>query len=142
MTDTTPSIPALKSQAKRLRAEMAVRGQSLSHAEALETIAHLHGAKDWNTLHARAGNRHQGWAPGQRVSGRYLGHAFTGRVKAARQASSGYWALTLRFDAPVDVVASRHFSAFRQQVSGTVNAEGQSPQKTSDGQPHLVLHPD
>ena len=74
-----------------------------------------------------------------RVTGRYLGHPFTGSVKAARQAASGFWSLTLRFDAAIDVVASAHFSAFRRQVSATVNAQGVSPQKTSDGQPHMVL---
>jgi hypothetical protein len=136
---TTPSRDVLKAQAKRLRADLAARGQTLSHAEALETVAHQWGARDWNTIAARAANSHPGWAPGQRVTGRYLGHPFVGEVKAARQSSSGYWALTLRFDRPIDVVTSELFSAFRRQVNTTVNAHGQSPQKTSDGQPHMVL---
>src|SRR6188472_587300 len=42
-----------KQMAKRLRAELATRGISLSHSEALELVAHQHGARDWNTLAAR-----------------------------------------------------------------------------------------
>lgn len=139
MTTTIPSRDMLKSQAKRLRSDLAARGQTITHAQALETIAHQWGARDWNTLSAQAATHHPGWAPGQRVTGRYLGHAFTGQVKASRQQANGYWALTLRFDAAIDVVASEHFSAFRRQVSATLTAEGVSPQKTSDGQPHMVL---
>ncbi|KIN64153.1 hypothetical protein Z946_3040 [Sulfitobacter noctilucicola] len=141
MTDTSiPSRDVLKSQAKRLRQDLAGRGQTITHAQALETIAHQWGARDWNTLSAKAAQHHPGWAPGQRVSGRYLGHAFAGEVKAARQAANGFWALTLRFDEAIDVVTSTQFSAFRRQVNTTVNAQGHSPQKTSDGQPHMVLH--
>ncbi|MFK7835445.1 MAG: glyoxalase superfamily protein [Sulfitobacter sp.] len=140
MTPTNiPSRDALKAQAKRLRSDLAARGQDMSHAQALETVAHQWGARDWNTLSAQAATAHFGWTPGQRVSGRYLGHAFQGNVKAARQSSNGYWSLTLRFDAPIDVVTSVHFSAFRRQVNTTVTSKGVSPQKTSDGQPHMVL---
>ncbi len=135
-----PSRDTLKQQAKRLRNDLAAHGQSISHARALEMIAHQWGARDWNTLTAMAATVHPGWAPGQRVTGRYLGHAFAGVVKAARQSANGYWALTLRFDEAIDVVTSTQFSAFRRQVNTTVNAEGQSPQKTSDGQPHMVLN--
>ncbi|NNK15458.1 MAG: hypothetical protein HKP51_00985 [Sulfitobacter sp.] len=139
-TSQIPSRDVLKAQAKRLRGDLAERGQTISHAQALETIAHQWGARDWNTLAALATTAHPGgYAPGQRVSGRYLGHAFDGEVKAARQSANGYWSLTLRFDAPIDVVASTLFSSFRRQVNVTVTSKGVSPQKTSDGQPHLVL---
>ncbi len=140
-TTTIPSTATLKVQAKRLRADLAARGQIISHAQALETIAHQWGARDWNTLHAQAGNENTRWAPGQRVTGRYLGHAFAGVIKAARQSSSGYWSLTVRFDEKIDVVTSTLFSAFRQQVDATVTQDGITPQKTSDGQPQLVLDP-
>lgn len=136
-----PSRDVLKAQAKTLRKDMAARGQSMSHAEALETIAHQWGARDWNTAVALSAKATPGWAPGMRVQGRYLGHPFEGVVKAARQSSAGFWSLTLRFDAAIDVVSSEHFSAFRRQVNATLNADGHSPQKTSDGQPHLVLRP-
>lgn len=141
MTNTTaiPPRDILKAQAKTLRRDMATRGQTISHAQALETVAHQWGARDWNTLVAQAGHGRGGWAPGQRVAGRYLGHPFTGVVKAARQSASGFWSLTVRFDVAIDVVTSAHFSAYRRQVNTTVNAQGQSPQKTSDGQPHMVL---
>lgn len=139
MTNSIPSRDVLKSQAKRLRSDLAARGQTISHAQALETIAHQWGARDWNTIAAQANIADAGWTPGQKISGRYLGHPFTGQVKAARMASSGFWALTLRFDEAIDVVTSAHFSSFRRQVNTTVNPEGFSPQKTSDGQPHMVL---
>jgi len=138
--NTLPTRDMLKAQAKILRRE--ARGASMSHAEALELVAHQWGARDWNTLSAQAAdttNTTTGWTPGQRVSGRYLGHTFAGVVKAARLSASGMWSLTLRFDTAIDVVTSAHFSSFRQQVNGTVNAQGHSPQKTSDGQPHLVM---
>lgn len=141
MTLSIPSRDVLKAQAKRLRSDLAARGQTMTHAQALETIAHQWGARDWNTLVATASNVHPGWSPGQKVMGQYLGHPFTGHVKAARQASSGFWSLTLRFDEPIDVVTSELFSSYRRQVNTTVNAEGHSPQKTSNGQPHMVLSP-
>lgn len=139
MTNPIPTVAVLKAQAKTLRKDLAARGQTITHAVALETVAHQWGARDWNTLVATAGTPAEGWSPGDRISGRYLGHPFTGVVKAARQASSGFWSLTLRFDAAIDVVASAHFSSFRRQVNATVNTQGHSPQKTSDGQPHLVV---
>lgn len=140
-TSQIPSRDVLKAQAKRLRADLTARGQTISHAQALETIAHQWGARDWNTLSAQAATAHPGWAPGQRVSGRYLGHPFKGHIKAARQSANGFWSLTLRFDEPIDVVTSAHFSAFRRQVNATISPKGVSPQKTSDGQPHVVLTP-
>ena len=141
MTTQTPipSRDVLKSQAKTLRKDMAARGQSISHAEALETIAHQWGARDWNTAVALSAQGSPGWAPGMRVQGRYLGHSFEGVIKAARQSSAGFWSLTMRFDTAIDVVKSKQFSAFRRQVNVTINSDGHSPQKTSDGQPHLVL---
>ncbi len=139
MTTQIPSVAVLKTQAKTLRKDLATRGQTISHAAALETVAHQWGARDWNTAAAQAASSATGWAPGDRVQGRYLGHPFSGVVKAARQASSGFWSLTLRFDAAIDVVTSAHFSAFRRQVNATVNADGHSPQKTSDGVPHLQV---
>ena len=42
-----------KSMARRLRADLAARDVTLSHGEALEVVAHQHGARDWNTLAAR-----------------------------------------------------------------------------------------
>ena len=139
MKTTVPGRDVLKAQAKALRKALAARGQDMTHAEALEPIAHQWGARDWNTLSAQSARVTPGWTPGQRVTGQYLGHPFRGVVKAARLSSSGMWSLTLRFDEAIDVVTSELFSAFRRQVNATVNAQGRTPQKTSDGQPHLVL---
>ena len=139
MTNTIPTQDVLKAQAKTLRADLAARGHTVSHAQALETVAHQWGARDWNTLVAQSAKTQKGWAPGDPVQGRYLGHDFTGVIKAAQQSSSGFWSLTVRFDAAIDVVTSTLFSSFRRQVNATVNRDGISPRKTSDGQPHLVL---
>lgn len=46
------SIEQAKQMAKRLRASLAVREQTLTHAAALETVAHQLGYKDWNTASA------------------------------------------------------------------------------------------
>jgi hypothetical protein len=51
------------------------------------------------------------------------------------------WSLTLRFDEAVDVVTSPLFSNLRRQVNAVVAANGISPRRTSDGQPHLALDP-
>lgn len=138
----TPSRDVLKAQAKRLRADLGAKGTPMTHASALETVAHQWGMRDWNTLAAKADVSAVQWHHGQRVSGRYLGHPFRGVIKAASLASSGFWSLTVRFDAPVDVVESEHFTSLRQQVNATINAAGFSPQKTSNGQPHMVVGPE
>ena len=52
-----PSIDALKRLAQRLRQELADAGTVISHSRSLELLAHQHGYKDWNTLHAAIGNR-------------------------------------------------------------------------------------
>lgn len=137
-----PSRDVLKAQAKRLRADLGDKGTEMTHAAALETVAHQWGMRDWNTLAAKADVSAVQWYPGQRASGRYLGHPFTGMIKAARLASSGFWSLTVRFDEAVDVVESEHFTSLRQQINVTVNAQGESPQKTSNGQPHMVVGPE
>ena len=144
MTNSIPSQPipsrdVLKTQAKRLRADMNTRGTPISHAAALETVAHQWGARDWNTVVAQSAQAPTGWAQGQRVTGRYLSRDFVGVIKAARQASSGFWSLTVRFDEAVDVVTSELFSSFRQQVDVTVNSKGASPQKTSDGVAQMMI---
>ncbi|WP_300058304.1 glyoxalase superfamily protein [uncultured Roseobacter sp.] len=136
-----PSRDALKAQARRLRARLAETGQTLSHSAALEAIAHQWGARDWNTLCALAGETPKpAWQVGQRVSGRYLGHPFRGQVHGAERRGARHWRLTLRLDTPVDVARSTHFSCLRRQISCTLDAQGRSPQKTSDGVPQMVLH--
>ena len=69
MDTTLPSTDFLKSQAKRLRVDLTNLGYPVTHATTLEMVAHQWGARDWNTLSAKAGAPKQGWAPGDRVSG-------------------------------------------------------------------------
>lgn len=135
-----PTRTELKAQARRLREALADQGRPMTHAAALETVAHQWGARDWNTLAALAPDASAFWQIGQRVAGRYLGQPFHARVKSVAQTGSRHARLTLVFDQPVDVVASDKFSSLRRQVTATVNADGRTVEKTSDGQPHLLVH--
>ncbi len=137
-----PSLDDIKAQAKRLRHELDTGGTPVNHSRALELMAHQYGYKDWNTFHAAIGNQPPP-APvtlGQRVSGTYLGHEFEGEVIAVRVLGEGqHYRVTLAFDEPVDVVTFDSFSAFRRRVSATIDRRGVTAEKTSDGQPHMVL---
>ncbi len=56
----TPSTTAAaKAQARRLREDLATLGLAVPHARALELVAHLHGARDWNTFVALAEPAHE-----------------------------------------------------------------------------------
>lgn len=135
-----PSRSALKAQAKRLRATLNAAGTPCTHARALEVIAHQWGARDWNTLHARSSDAPQpAYQPGQRITGRYLGHGFAGHIKTVSRLGAARTRVTVRFDTAIDVVRSTRFSALRQQVTCVVDASGRSAAKTSDGAPHMVL---
>jgi hypothetical protein len=144
MTTSPPTIDELKLQAKRLRQAMADRGTPVAHGAALELVAQQHGARDWNTLSARAPRERPKDAPsfavGNKVSGRYLDQAFEGRVLSLTMLPGGeLYNIVVQFDKPVDVVTFDSFSAFRQRIRAHVNAKGVSPRKTSNGLPHLVL---
>lgn len=134
-----PTRDVLKAQAKRLRASLVDQGTLITHSAALETVAKQWGYRDWNSISAAATHAPV-WQVGQTVSGRYLGHAFTGRLKAVRAGAGDHWHLTLVFDQPIDVVSSDRFSSLRRQVNATVTADGVTHEKTSDGQPHLTLN--
>lgn len=147
MTDTTtdtPRIAGYKTQARRLRGQLAETGTDISHGQALDLVARQHGARDWNTLRALA-VKSASTPPlgvGDRVQGRYLGQPFTGHVHGLSQtARAPFRRITLHFDTPVDVVRFDSFSAFRQRVSGTIGRDGVSPQKTSNGEPQLIVSP-
>lgn len=152
MTDMTgPGTTGdYKAQAKRLRSAMASQGTPISHSRALELIAEAHGARDWNTLAARTPALPQSAVRpatnraflqvGARVGGHYLGQPFTGEVLAVSSlGNSGRYKLEIHFDEPVDVVTFDSFSAFRRRIRATVDENGTSPQRTSNGQPHLVI---
>lgn len=144
MTDSTDNdrVTGLKAQAKRLRTQLAEAGSPVSHSQSLELVAKQHGARDWNTLRAlaaRPGNKRP-LAVGDRVTGRYLGQAFTGYVYGMSHADhASHSRITLHFDEPVDVVTFDSFSSFRQRVSGVIGEDGRSPRKTSNGEPQLVV---
>ncbi|MBA4800950.1 MAG: hypothetical protein H2040_03735 [Euryhalocaulis sp.] len=143
MNDSTPlpALDALKNQAKRLRARLAEDGDFLSHSETLELIARQYGYRDWNTIHAACGNRPRTpVAVGAQVSGHYLGQPFTGEVIGVQKLSdNGRARITLDFHEPVDVVKFDSFSAFRKRVSCVIGADGRTAEKTSDGQPQMIL---
>ena len=138
---TLPALEILKAQAKRLRQSLTAEGNFITHSEALELLAHQHGYRDWNTLHAAAGNRPANpLALGSTVTGHYLGQAFRGEIIALASLNGGsHYRLTIDFDEPVDVVTFDSFSAFRKRVNCTVGADGKSPAATSDGEPQMVI---
>ncbi|ACP26667.1 hypothetical protein NGR_c29230 [Sinorhizobium fredii NGR234] len=140
---TLPALDTLKDQAKRLRARLCAEGGQIGHSKSLELIAAQYGYRDWNTLHAAAGNRppFNPWMLGARVKGHYLGQAFAGEILSAQAltAKPGHYRLTFKFDAPVDVVTFESFSAFRQRVTAIVDENGRTVERTSNGRPHLEL---
>jgi len=140
MTRDLPTTAQTKSEARRLRESLATAGTEISHAQALEKIAHQHGFRDWNALHAAIGNRPpDGCVPGGRVTGRYLSHPFAATVIAAEQLRPGWFRLVLDLDEAVDVVRSDNFSNFRKRIRAVVGPDGHSKERTSDGEPHMRL---
>ncbi|MFC3226996.1 glyoxalase superfamily protein [Marinibaculum pumilum] len=139
--ERVPPVETLKSQARRLRDSLQAAGTPVSHAQALELLARQYGCRDWNVLHAAAGNRPPP-APvqlGDRVRGRYLSQAFAGEIIGVRELAEGRYRITVQFDEPVDVVTWDSFSAFRRRVSCTIDRRGRTAERTSDGRPHMEL---
>ena len=135
-----PPIADLKQQAKRLRAGLGEDGDFISHSESLELVAKQYGMRDWNTLYAATGNRPPpAVSVGAQVKGRYLGQAFNGEVLGVQILTPGRARITIELDDPVDVVTFDSFSAFRRRITATVNADGKSTEKTSNGVPQMVL---
>ena len=135
------SLDTVKSQAKSLRQSLAASGHTISHSEALELIAKQHGHRDWNTLHASLGNNAgPPWIVGSRVTGAYLGRRFAGEIIGIRDIADGSrFRITVRFDKAVDVIPFESMSNLRKQVNTVVDRAGRTWEKTSDGQPHMVL---
>lgn len=161
MNTRLPSIDEAKRQARRLRGELTPLGADLSHARALELVAHQHGYRDWNTFHAAMGNGPPAEEPeserpeseravpaavGERVRGTYLAQPFTGRVVAVsvlgrEGAGAARYRVEIDFAEPVDVVTFDSFSSFRKRVTATLDRNGVSVSRTSDGEPHMRLLP-
>ncbi|PIE12054.1 MAG: hypothetical protein CSA72_02790 [Rhodobacterales bacterium] len=138
MTDLT--LDAAKAQAKALRQALAANNSPVSHAQALELVAQQHGARDWNTLHARLTRRNvpPELALGDRVTGTYLGQSYRGKIIAI-SGPPDHRHVEIRLDEPVDTVTFASFSNWRRQIRGTLDAQGRSYRKTSDGVPQLVV---
>jgi len=134
------TIDEAKAQAKALRAGLLAQGSAISHSQSLELVAKQHGAKDWNTLHARLALRNTPpeLALEDRVRGRYLGQPFVGKVVGLSGPAS-HRQVAIRFDAPVDVVKFESFSNRRHQVRAMIDENGRSHRHTSDGVPHLIV---
>lgn len=138
-----PSLDALKDQAKRLRDTLGRQGTAINHSKALELIAAQYGFRDWNTLMGAIGNRPpvRSYNIGDRVTGHYLGQMFTGTIVAVQTLTSahGRYRVAFVFDEPVDVITFESWSAYRKRVTCTLDEEGKTVEKTSNGQPHMVL---
>lgn len=140
MTRDLPTAAWAKAQAKRLREDLAAEGTSISHAQALERVAHQHGFRDWNALHAAIRDRPpQGWTSGGRVTGRYLSRPFAATVRSADLLRPGWFRLNLDLDEAVDVVRFESFSNLRKRITVIVGPDGYSRERTSDGTPHIEL---
>ncbi|WP_417263933.1 glyoxalase superfamily protein [Celeribacter sp.] len=137
---TQPSIDTVKNQAKALRQSLRDRGTAISHAQALELIARQHGARDWNTLHARLTrqNAPPELAFGDRVEGSYLGQTYTGEI-IALSGPIGHRLVEIKLDRPVDTVRFDSFSNWRHRIRGTLDCGGCSHRRTSDGAPQLIV---
>ena len=130
-----------KTQARLLRIELANKGITISHSQSLERTAQQLGFRDWNTAAARLSN-HPDIAVqvGDHVRGTYLKQHFTARVLSVTEHGNGsHYRIALDLDEPVDVVTFDSFSNYRNRVQGLINARGESPSITSDGEPHLVV---
>lgn len=137
---TRTSLDTVKAQAKALRQALQAAGTVIGHAQALELIAKQHGARDWNTLHARLTQRNAPpeLALGDRVAGSYLGQAYTGEITAL-SGPAGHRQVEIKLDQPVDTVRFESFSNWRHRIRGTLALDGRSHRRTSDGAPHLIV---
>ena len=131
----------LKTEARHYRATELEAGRTVSHAQSLEMVARFNGFRDWNTASGVLPvTRGPIFGVSQRVSGTYLKQPFEGTIISVTSLGAGdLFRLVIQFDEPVDVVSFESFSAFRQRVETTVNREGISPARTSDGEPHMVI---
>ncbi len=148
--EQTDSI-SMKQQARRLRSALAETGQPISHAQALEAVARQHGFRDWNTASAtmpatappvapdQASNALR-LVPGDRVTGFFMGQPFRGEVRSVNILSRDRLTrISVELDEAVDVVTFDSFSSFRKRVACQIGPDGVSPQKRSDGTPHMRI---
>ena len=136
---TVNSVSEAKTQAKALRDALVGQGTRMSHAQALELVAHQNGARDWNTLHAKLSRAEPTTLQlGDEVRGKYLGQTFVGRIVALSKIGLNL-AVSIQLDVAIDTVRFESFSNMRRRIRGVIGPEGRSEQKTSDGLPVLVI---
>lgn len=125
-----------------MRSDLGDKDLSISHSKSLELIARQLGFKDWNTLHAAIGNRSTA-SPvhiGETVTGRYLGQSFTDNVLGVQAiAGASRFRLSLNLFEPIDVVTFDSFSSFRKRITCTIDRQGVSAERTSNGDSQMVL---
>ncbi|MEM8572194.1 MAG: glyoxalase superfamily protein [Pseudomonadota bacterium] len=142
MRRALPTRTEAKTFAKQLREDLAAHGTPISHSQALEKIAHRHGFRDWNAMHgALLDLPAKKWSVGGRVTGAYLSQPFMATVLSVEPLRPGWHRLELDLDEAVDVVRFEGFSNFRKRIRIGIGPKGFSNERTSDGKPHLVLHP-
>lgn len=78
-------------------------------------------------------------AAGDRVTGRYLGRAFQGRLLAAGSEDAGLDHVTVQFDQPIGVTAGSPYAHIRRRVSAVLDEAGDSPARTGNGAPQMHL---
>jgi|TARA_R110002012_G_scaffold133219_2_gene286400 hypothetical protein len=123
------AVDALKAQAKRLRTALASRDMMVSHAGSLELMAQSYGFRNWNTALAMTRRNSieisiENLGIGKRFAGSYLGHAVSGKILGVtRTPVGGVYRIEVHLDHPVDVVASKHFSGFRQRIAARINRD-------------------
>ncbi|WP_332702560.1 glyoxalase superfamily protein [Devosia sp.] len=137
----TPSAQTLKSEAKSLRQERALAGETLSHGAALEAVARAHGYRDWNTARAALPDRVAvPFQVGMRVKGLYLDQPFTGLLIGVQLLGDmQHMTVTVTFDTPVNVTPTFMFAALRHRVVSTVDFSGISSALRGNGNPQMIL---
>lgn len=136
---TLNSVSEAKSKAKALRDVLVGQGTKISHAQALELVAHQDGARDWNTLHAKLSRAEPRMLQlGDEVRGKYLGQSFIGRIVTLAKVGTNL-NISIQLDVPVDTVRFESFSNMRRRIRGVIGPDGRSEQKTSDDLPVLVV---
>ena len=137
---TLNSVSEAKSKAKALRDALVGQGTRISHAQALELVAHQNGTRDWNTLHAKLSRAEPRTLQlGDEVRGKYLGQTFVGRIVALSKIGL-HLNVSIQLDVPVDTVRFESFSNMRRRIRGVIGPDGQSLEKTSDDVPQLVIN--
>lgn len=135
-----PSIEEMKAAAKALRAQTPDH-VALSHCKALDIIARRFGFANWQTARARA--RTIGSITdmriGARVSGRYLGIAFTGELRQLTKLGKDAFQVSIQCQKPIDVIRFQSFSSLRRRINATIDRHGVSFAVLSSGEPQLIL---